>query len=179
MITYRGTEIYALILAAAFAGVSCRAGADSGAGANTSTTQQQPTTQQQQQAAQPKRLSADDLKKLRWIEGAWRTTLAVEGFKDQTLSKVDDVTRFELKDSVFGNGGDDSRWAATALDDDSVTFSPVAKARNTFRWQRESADVWKATLDYPANGDKPASQRVYRMERLPQPKHLRTAGGNL
>ncbi|MFN2482294.1 MAG: hypothetical protein ABR554_12630, partial [Pyrinomonadaceae bacterium] len=131
MITYRGTEIYALILAAAFAGVSCRAGADSGAGANTSTTQQQPTTQQQQQAAQPKRLSADDLKKLRWIEGAWRgtgdvqepfferyrfeneTTLAVEGFKDQTLSKVDDVTRFELKDSVFGNGGDDSRWAAT------------------------------------------------------------------
>jgi hypothetical protein len=80
------------------------------------------------------------------------------------------VTRFELKDGMFGNSGDGSRWAATELDDNSITFSPVAKARNTFRWQRESADVWKAVLDYPAGGDKPARQRVYRMERLPQSK---------
>jgi hypothetical protein len=188
MHAHRGTEIFASILIAAVAGVGCRADVNSGAGANISTPQQQ-ATPQQQPAPQPKRVSADELKKLRWIEGAWRgtgdvekpfferyrfeneTTLAVESFPDETLGKTDDVTRFELRDGVFGNGGDGSRWAATALDDDSVTFSPVAKARNTFRWQRESADVWKAVLDYPASEGKPARQRVYRMERLPQPKH--------
>jgi hypothetical protein len=182
-----------LFAAATLLGVGCAAVTRTGANAN------QPPAQQQSSAAQPpnappttapqpKRVTADDLKKLRWIEGAWRgmgdaqepfferyrfendTTLAVESFKDETLSKSDDVTRFELKDGVFGGGGDGARWAATGLDDNSVTFSPVAKARNTFRWQRESADVWKAVLDYPAGGDKPARQRVYRMERLPQPK---------
>lgn len=183
----RGTEIVALIFVAVVVGVSCRADVNSGAGANASTPQHQPTPQPQQ-AAQPKRVSADDLKKLRWIEGAWRgtgdveepfferyrfeneTTLAVESFKDQTLSKADDVTRFELTDGVFGNRGEGARWAATELDDNSITFSPVAKARNTFRWQRESADVWKAVLDHPASDGKPARQRVYHMERLPQPK---------
>jgi hypothetical protein len=183
----RGTEIVALIFVAVVVGVSCRADVNSGAGANTSTPQQQPTPQQQQ-ASKPKILTPDDLKKLRWIEGAWRgtgdveepfferyrfeneTTLAVESFKDQTLSKADDVTKFELIGGVFGNRGDGPRWATTESDDNSITFSPVAKARNTFRWQRESADVWKAVLDYPASGDKPARRRVYRMERLPQPK---------
>lgn len=189
MLSHRMTKIFALIFMAVFVGVSCRAGINTGAGGiGSSSPPQQTPPPQQQSATQPKRVSADDLKKLRWIEGAWRgtgdveepfferyrfeseTTLAVESFKDETLSKTDDVTRFELSDGVFGNRGDGSRWAATELDDNSVTFSPVAKARNTFRWQRESADVWNAVLDYPASEGKPARQRVYRMERLPQPK---------
>lgn len=137
--------------------------------------------------AKPKRISPDDLKKLRWIEGAWRgtgdvekpfyeryrfegTTLVVESFKDETLSKIDDVTRFELRDEQFGNYGEGARWTATRLTDDSITFEPVAKARNSFRWQHESKDVWKAVLDWPAMEGKPARQRVYRMERLPQTK---------
>jgi hypothetical protein len=189
-----GASVFASALAmisAARLGVGCAAGTRTNANASApsaQTRQQQQPAPQQPQATQPKRVSADDLKKLRWIEGAWRgtgdvekpfferyrfeneTTLAVESFPDETLGKTDDVTRFELKEGVFGNGGDGSRWAATELDDNSVTFSPVAKARNTFRWQRESADVWKAVLDYPASEGKPARQRVYRMERLPQPK---------
>jgi hypothetical protein len=187
MHAWRAAELVALIFVAVVVGVGCRAGVNTGAGANASTPQQQ-TSSQQQQASQPKRVTASDLKKLRWIEGAWRgtgdveepfferyrfeneTTLAVESFKDQTLSKADDVTKFELIDGVFGNRGEGSRWAATELDDNSITFSPVAKARNTFRWQRESANVWKAVIDYPASDGKPARQRVYRMERLPQPK---------
>jgi hypothetical protein len=183
----RGVEILALIFAAVAVSIGCRAGVKAGAGANVPTPQQQ-SSPQQQPAAQPKRVSADDLKKLRWIEGAWRgtgdveepfferyrfeneTTLAVESFKDQTLSRADDVTKFELIDGVLGNRGEGARWAATELDDNSVTFSPIAKARNTFRWQRESANVWKAVLDYPASAGKPARQRVYRMERLPESK---------
>jgi|ERR1044071_4677114 hypothetical protein len=141
------------------------------------------------QTVKPKRISTGELAKLRWIEGTWRgtgdidkpfyeryhfedeSTLVVEGLADETLSKVTDVTRFELKDGAFGNAGDGSRWVATQLEDKSVTFEPVVKARNTFRWQQESKDVWKAILNWPATGDKPARQRVYLMERLPEGKH--------
>lgn len=144
----------------------------------------------QQGAPRPdvKRLDATDLKKLRWIEGTWRgtgdvekpfferyyfendSTLAVESFEDETLSKVTDVTRFELRDGQFGNGGEGARWAATQLDDDSITFEPVAKARNTFVWKRESKDVWKAVLTWPQTANAPAKQRVYTMERIAAPK---------
>ena len=97
-------------------------------------------------------MSAPDLKKLRWIEGAWRgrgdvekpfferhrfegdSALVVESFPNETLSNVDDITRFELKDGVFANHGSEARWAATKLEDNSITFEPVARARNTFRW---------------------------------------------
>jgi hypothetical protein len=43
------------------------------------------------------------------------------------------------------------------------------KARNSFRWQRETADSWKAVLNWPAANGKPAGERVYNMERWPRP----------
>lgn len=154
------------------------------AGANAAA-QQQPDAQP---SPTPARISASDLTKLRWIEGAWRGTgdvekpfferyrldgdsaLVVEGFDDETLAKVSDVTRFELKDGEFGGGGEGSRWAASELTDDAVTFVPVKGARNTFRWQKESDGVWKAILDWPAADGKPARRRVYKMERWPPQK---------
>ncbi|HUQ34385.1 MAG TPA: hypothetical protein VM095_19850 [Pyrinomonadaceae bacterium] len=163
--------------------LSCRA--DQSAGSNSNSGVQESTAQA---TPVPRRISAAELKKLRWIEGSWRgtgdveapfyeryhfegeSTLVVESFADETLSKVTEVTRFELKDGAFGNAGEVARWAATDLKDDSVTFEPIAGARNTFRWQRESANLWKATLNWPALGDKPARQRVYLMERLPSVK---------
>lgn len=140
------------------------------------------------QSSRPKKISAQELKKLRWIEGTWKgtgdvdkpfyeryyfendTTLVVESYSDETLSTVTDVTRFVLKDGQFGNGGEGSRWAATELDEGSITFAPIVQARNSFRWQRESKDLWKAVLDWPAAEGKPARQRVYSMERLTPPK---------
>jgi len=136
----------------------------------------------------PKHISTSDLKSLRWIEGTWRgtgdvekpfferyhfendSTLVVESFPDETLTKVEDVTRFELKDGQFGNLGEGSRWVATELDGKSITFEPVARARNTFRWERESEKRWKAVLNWPANGNTPAKQKIYQMEALPSPK---------
>jgi hypothetical protein len=126
----------------------------------------------------PKRIVPADLGKLRWIEGSWRgtgdvdapfyeryrfeneSTLLVDSFPDEKLSKVDDTTRFEIKDGQFGNAGEGSRWVATAIDDDSINFEPVFKARNSFSWKRESKDLWTAVLKWPANGDKPARQRL-------------------
>ena len=147
--------------------------------ANSATAQQTGT-----QTPKPKLFTTADLQKLRWIEGSWRgtgvnqppfferyrfentTTLAVDGLEGD---KVTDTTRFELKDGEFGGGNEGSRWVATAIDENSITFAPVAKARNWFRWERVNANSWKAVLNWPAVTDKPARERVYNMERWPQP----------
>jgi hypothetical protein len=144
--------------------------------------------QESSQTPAQKSISTSDLKSLRWIEGTWRgtgdvekpfferyhfendSTLVVESFADETLNKVDDVTRFELKDGQFGNGGEGARWTATKVDNNSITFEPVFRARNTFRWEKESSDVWKAVLAWPATESSPAKQRIYRMERWAAPK---------
>jgi hypothetical protein len=137
------------------------------------------------QAPPQKRFTKVDLAKLRWIEGTWRgtgdvdkpfferytleeTALVTVSYTDETLSKVEDFTRFELKDGVLGNGGEESRWAASAIDDTSVTFVPVTRARNSFRFQRESDHSWQAVLTWPATDTAPARQKIYRMEPWPQ-----------
>lgn len=129
----------------------------------------------------PKIISTSDLARLRWIEGSWRgtgdidkpfyeryrfendTTLVMEELADETLSKVNDTTRYELKDGHFSNG----RYVATALEDKSITFEPVANGQNSFRWERESDHSWKATLWWPATNNAAAGQRVYVLERWP------------
>ena len=134
--------------------------------------------------AQARKFTSADIQKLRWIEGTWRGTgdvgkpfferyrfegnsiLAVDGFEDETLKKVTDTTRFELKDGEFGGGNEGSRWVARSIDDHSIEFGPAVKVKNSFRWERESNDVWKATIMLPANETKPARQMVYKMERM-------------
>jgi hypothetical protein len=131
----------------------------------------------------PKPLTAAELQKLRWIEGSWRgsgdqqeafferyrfeneTTLAVDSLKDD---KVTETTLFVLQDGEFGGGSEGSRWVATSLEENSITFEPVANARNSFTWQRETKDSWKAVLKWPATKDKPARERIYQMERWPR-----------
>ena len=128
-----------------------------------------------------KKFSAADLAKLRWIEGTWRgsgadqppfferyrfendSTLSVDTFPDEKLDKIEDTTRFELKDGRFGNPS----YEASAIDDNGIDFEPIGKAKNSFRWERVSANSWKATLKWPADGNKPARERVYNMERIP------------
>lgn len=135
----------------------------------------------------PKLITAADLAKLRWIEGSWRgtgveqapfyerykfendSTLVVETLADETLSKVTEVDRFELKDGHFGKSANDSGSVATALDDNSITFAPLGKSRNSFRFQRESPNSWKAILNW-TDQTGAAKERIYIMERLPSAK---------
>lgn len=138
---------------------------------------------QEQPKPTPARLTAADLEKLRWIEGTWRgtggdkpfferyrfenaKTLAVDSFENEKLEKVTDTTLFELKDGEFGGGSDGSYWVVTTIDDHSITFAPVAKARNSFIWKRDSKDLWTAILSWPASPDKPARERTFKMERI-------------
>lgn len=128
-----------------------------------------------------------DLAKLHWIEGSWRgtggdvapfferykfedaSTLVVETLEDETLSKISDVSRFELKAGHFGYNGGDSGSVAIALDDQSITFAPTGKSRNSFRWQRESDNSWKAVLNW-TDKTGAAKERVYNMQRWPAKK---------
>lgn len=135
----------------------------------------------------PKAINAADLAKLRWIEGTWRgtgdeqspfyerykfenaSTLVVETLADETLSKVSDVSRFELKNGHFGSGTDDSDSVATALDDNSITFEPIGKSQNAFRFQRESDNSWTAILNWTDKTGAP-KERIYHMVRWAPPK---------
>ena len=131
-------------------------------------------------APSPQNITTSDLKKLRWIEGTWRgtgetqppfferyrfendSTLVMEELADESLSKVNSTTRYELKDGRFGT----DRAVATALHDTSVTFSPLISGRNSFKWQSESKDTWKAILTLPATAKAPAKETIYKLERI-------------
>ena len=127
----------------------------------------------------PKTITTADLRKLKWIEGTWRgtgetqppfferyrfendSTLVMEELADESL-KINSTTRYELKNGQFGT----DRAVATGLDDTSVTFSPLIPGRNSFRWQSESKDVWKAILTLPATAKAPAKETIYILERV-------------
>jgi len=134
-------------------------------------------------ARTPIQITKADLGKLRWIVGTWRgtggdappfferyqfeneSTLAVETFADETLTKVDDVSRFVLMDGNFGHSESGSGSVATALDDNSITFDPIGKG-NSFRWQRETDNSWKAVLNW-TDKTGAAKERIYNMQRWP------------
>jgi hypothetical protein len=128
----------------------------------------------------PAKITADDLQKLRWIEGTWRgsgyetpfferyrfendDTLIVETLADESVSKVTDTSRFVLKAGQFGSEG----AVATELTDTFIVFSPLKPGQNTFRFERESADSWKAVLTWPKSEKRAAGERVYHMQRWP------------
>jgi hypothetical protein len=131
----------------------------------------------------PKFITTNELAKLHWIEGTWRetggsvptfyerykfendSTLLVETLADETLSKVTEAGRFELKDGHFGKSEGESGSVAIALDDNSITFAPLGKSRNYFRFQRESENSWKAILNWTTR-DGAAKERTYQMERV-------------
>jgi hypothetical protein len=137
----------------------------------------------QSSGAKPGTFTEADVAKLKWIEGTWRgtgekqppfferyhfegSTMVVEGLADETGEKVNETSRFELKDGRFGQASGDSESAASAITDTYVQFIPVKGSKNSFRFEKQTADTWQATIEWPADGNKPARTIVYKMERV-------------
>jgi hypothetical protein len=132
------------------------------------------------QSTPSKNFTAADVAKLKWIEGTWRgmdgdkpfyerykveeTALVVETLKpDGSVEGAPD--RFELKDGEFGKDEGDQRSVASEITDDYIQFVPaVGGKRNSFRFERQPNNTWRAVLEWPAKGDKPAGQKIYVME---------------
>jgi hypothetical protein len=125
-------------------------------------------------------ITAEDVAKLKWLEGTWRgmdgdkpfferyrlegTTLIVEGFADERLESVSDTSRFELRDGAFGKFDSDGGSRASSITADSVQFVPAKPSTgNMFRFERQP-NGWRAVLEWPATPDKPARQKIYNME---------------
>ena len=137
-------------------------------------------TDTQTPGAPSKKFTSADIAKLKWIEGTWRgmdgdkpfyerykieeTALVVETLKaDGSVQGAPD--RFELKDGEFGKDEGDQRSVASEITADYIQFVPAVPGKgNSFRFERQSNGTWRAVLDLPAKGDKPARQKIYIME---------------
>ena len=129
------------------------------------------------------KIPAGALKQLPWLLGTFRgtgvdgttqapfyerysladdSTLIVESFPDSTLTGKIDSTRYEVRrDSLSTPGA--SRYLATAISADSVTFGPLVGVKNGFTWRKGDATSWTAVI-IPAAATAP--KRTYRMARL-------------
>lgn len=141
---------------------------------------------QRPQATPSNKFAADDIAKLKWIEGSWRgmdgnnpfyerykiegTTMIVEGLKEDGTPDGE-PGRFELKNGEFGKGDGDKRSAASEITNTYVQFVPaVPGKRNSFRFELQSDGTWIALLEWPEAPDKLNRQKLYKMEPWPPKK---------
>jgi len=134
------------------------------------------------QSTPSKKFTTADVAKLKWIEGTWRgmdgdkpfyerykieeTAMVVESLNaDGSLKEGPE--RFELKNGEFGKDEGDQRSIASEITNDYIQFVPAVPGKgNNFRFERQPNNTWRAVLDWPAKGDKPARQKIYIMEPL-------------
>ena len=133
----------------------------------------------------PGKFTEADISKLQWLEGTWRgagekqppfferyrfegSTMVVEGLADETMQKVNETSRFELKDGEFGHTEGNSRSAASTITDTAVQFGPVTGAKNSFRFEKQIDGTWNAVIEWPASPEKPARTIIYKMEPWPK-----------
>jgi hypothetical protein len=163
------TFVFAVLIVSFFA-VSCGDAQVSKPDAQPAVTQSTPS----------KKFTAADIAKLKWIEGTWRgmdgdkpfyerykieeTAMVVETLKaDGSVEGEPD--RFELKDGEFGKGEGDKRSVASEITADHIQFIPaVPGTSNSFRFERQPNNTWRAVLEWPAKPDRPARQKIYIME---------------
>jgi len=90
------------------------------------------------------------------------STIVMYGYADSTFTAATDTSRITLRGSTVRHDGS-ARSVATALDSQSVSFSPERPGSNHFTWTRESDDRWTASL---RSGGQAPRITVYRLERI-------------
>jgi hypothetical protein len=95
--------------------------------------------------------------------------MIVEGLAEGTLA-VTETTIYELKDGEFGHTDEKgNRAAASSITADAVQFVLVNRSGNSYRFERQPDGTWRAVLEWPANSNKPAGQKIYKMEPFKTP----------
>lgn len=179
----RSKIVLVALLAAAFI-ASCT----SGNGNSTSNSNTTPTPSETPKAAATpsNQITEADIAKLKWLEGTWKgtdgkkpfyqtirfagTTMVVESFADESMSKVAETSRFELKNGEYGHTVGDQRSAVSSITENSVQFVPAAilpgnpVKGSSFRFERKDDGTWNAILEVPATSSRPASENAYKME---------------
>lgn len=171
---------FLIVILAAAAAAACSKGDGGNANANNAVANTKPV------ATPSNQVTETDVAKLKWLEGTWRgmdgdkpfferihfegSTMIVETFADETVSKVEETGRFELKDGEFGHTKDDRRSAASVISENSVQFVPDSLEPGTpprghfFRFEKQDDGTWKAVLETPAAPGRAPTEKVYKME---------------
>src|ERR1044072_2675217 len=100
----------------------------------------------------------------RWpgVPGTWTLLCLHVSMSMKILMATPD--RFELKDGEFGKGEGDKRSVASEITADHIQFVPAVPGKsNSFRFERQPNNTWRAVLDWPAKPDRPARQKIYIM----------------
>jgi hypothetical protein len=125
------------------------------------------------------KFTAADIAKLKWIEGTWRGMDGDKPFYErykveeyalvtETLNEDGSVDgapeRWELKNGEFRKGEGENGSAASEITDAYIQFVPMLPGRgNNFRFVKQPHG-WDAILEWPATPEKPARQKIYKME---------------
>lgn len=119
-------------------------------------------------AAIPKRtpakgVTAADIAKVKWLEGSWRgkgaakpffnkyhfsgTTLDVESFDDEAMTKKVDSAHYVLQDGMFQTPEGKDRFAASEITDDYIQFVTLTGTSAAFRMEKVGDGTLKATVE--------------------------------
>ena len=125
------------------------------------------------------RVTVDEFRQLRWLEGRWRgaegagapffesyrfvddSTIQQFTWTDSTFSAASDTGLIRLRGDTVTSGLPVPRYVATALSADSVHFAALPGATNDFTWRSVGHGHWTARLIWDSAGVK--RERIYDM----------------
>ena len=112
------------------------------------------------------RYAQNDIRKLRWIEGAWESTQPQSPVKknfefnpDNSLEITDIGNSGDISSLLTWHEGcyylgDNREWVVTWIGEKDVRFEPTRPGQNAFTWTRFGEDQWYH-VSHTAQGDKP------------------------
>lgn len=126
-------------------------------------------------------VTAADIAKLKWLEGSYRgtgadkpffnryrftgTTLNVQSFDDEAMTKQSMAAVYELNDGMFANPSGDQRFAASEITDDLIVFVVLPDSSAAYRLERQGDGSVHATFESPGPDGKP-NRKSFVLERL-------------
>jgi hypothetical protein len=128
-----------------------------------------------------KNLTAADVEKIKWLEGVYKgtfndkpfynryrlegTTLKVNRFEDEAMTKQTEFATYELKDGMFANPTGEPRFAAVKMTEDTVQFVTLSGTTASYKLEKKADGGIHATLESAGLGGKP-SKNSFELERL-------------